>query len=30
MVKSFLVKLHGKRVCGDVEDIVLWTKMKSG
>ncbi|RVW85400.1 hypothetical protein CK203_038963 [Vitis vinifera] len=30
VVKSFLVQLHGKRVCGDVEDTVLWTKMKSG
>ena len=30
VVKSFLVRLHGKRVCGDVEDTVLWTETKSG
>ena len=30
VVKIFLVRLHGKRVCGDVEDTVLWTETKSG
>ena len=29
-VESFLVRLHGKRVSGDVEDLVLWTDTKSG
>ena len=24
------MQLHGKRVCGDVEDTVLWTETKSG
>ncbi|KAL6343024.1 hypothetical protein AAG906_017044 [Vitis piasezkii] len=28
--KSFLRRLHGKKVCGDVEDVVFWTKTKSG
>ena len=30
VVESFLVRLHEKRVCGDVEDKVLWTKTKVG
>ena len=28
--KSFLGRLHEKRVCGDVEDMVFWTETKSG
>ena len=28
--KSFLGRLHGKRVCGNVEDMVFWTETKSG
>ncbi|RVX06518.1 hypothetical protein CK203_023540 [Vitis vinifera] len=27
--KSFLGWLHGKKVCGDVEDKVFWTETKS-
>ena len=29
-MKSFLGRLHGKRVCGDIEDMVSWIKTKSG
>ena len=29
-VESFLGRLHGKKVCGDVEDMVFWTETKSG
>ena len=29
-VERFLEHLHGKRVLGDVEDMVVWTKTKSG
>ena len=29
-VESFMERLHGKRVRGDVEDMVFWTKTKSG
>ena len=29
-VESFLERLHGKRVRGDVEDMVFWTETKSG
>ena len=25
VVRIFLVRLHGKSVCGDVEDLVLWS-----
>ena len=28
--KIFLGRLHGKKVCGDVEDMVFWTETKSG
>ncbi|RVX05286.1 hypothetical protein CK203_020231 [Vitis vinifera] len=28
--ESFLERLYGKRVQGDVEDMVFWTKTKSG
>ena len=27
--KIFLGRLHGKKVCGDVEDMVFWTETKS-
>ena len=26
----FLDRLHGKRVLGDVDDMVVWTETKSG
>ena len=29
-MESFLVRLNGKRVCGDVENMVFWNKTKSG
>ena len=29
-MKSFLGRLHGKRVCGDIEDMVSWIETKSG
>ncbi|RVW48810.1 hypothetical protein CK203_104318 [Vitis vinifera] len=29
-VERFLEHLHGKRVLGDVEDMVVWTETKSG
>ena len=29
-VESFLRRLHGKKVCDDVEDVVFWTETKSG
>ena len=29
-MESFMERLHGKRVRGDVEDMVFWTKTKSG
>ena len=28
--ERFLEGLHGKRVLGDVDDMVVWTKTKSG
>ena len=28
--ERFLEHLHGKRVLGDVEDMVVWTETKSG
>ena len=28
--ENFLERLHGKRVRGDVEDMVFWTETKSG
>ena len=29
-VERFLERLHGKRVLGDVDDMVVWTETKSG
>ena len=29
-MEKFLERLHGKRVRGDVEDMVFWTETKSG
>ena len=29
-MERFLGRLHGKRVLGDVEDMVFWTEIKSG
>ena len=29
VVENFLVRLHGKRVCKDVENTVLWIEMKN-
>ena len=29
-VESFLRRLHGKKVCDGVEDVVFWTETKSG